>query len=53
VVTPVERRFEWGHLFGPLEVGGGASEFLYSPTVNKEADVHFLNPTVSNFGVMS
>ena len=26
-----------------FEVGGGASEFLYSPTVNKEADVHFLN----------
>ena len=43
VVTPVERRFEWGYLFGALEVGGGASEFLYSPTVNKEADVHFLN----------
>lgn len=42
VVTPVERRFEWGYLFGALEVGGGASEFLYSPTVNKEADVHFL-----------
>jgi transposase len=30
-------------LFGALEVGGGASEFLYSPTVNKEANVHFLN----------
>jgi transposase len=43
VVTPVERRFEWGYLFGALEVGGGASEFLYSPTVNKEADVHVLN----------
>ena len=42
VVTPVERRFEWGYLFGALEVGGGASEFLYSPTVNKEADAHFL-----------
>ena len=42
VVTPVERRFEWGYLFGAFEVGGGASEFLYSPTVNKEADVHFL-----------
>jgi len=24
-------------------VGGGASDFLHSPTVNKEADVHFLN----------
>lgn len=43
VITPVERRFEWGYLFGALEVGGGASEFLYSPTVNKEADVHFLH----------
>ena len=39
VVTPVERRFEWGYLFDVLEVGGGASEFLYSPTVNKEAKI--------------
>ena len=43
VVTPVERRFEWGYLFGAFEVSGGASEFLYSPTVNKEADRHFLH----------
>lgn len=43
VVTPVERRFEWGYVFGAFEVGGGASEFLYSPTVNKEADIHFLH----------
>lgn len=42
VVTPVRRRFEWGYLFGAFEVGGGASEFLYAPTVNKEADEHFL-----------
>jgi len=42
VATPVERCFEWGYLFGALEVGGGASDFLYSPTVNKVADVHFL-----------
>ncbi len=28
----------------PLEVAGGASEFLYSPTVNEEADVHFSQP---------
>jgi transposase-like protein/transposase len=48
VVTPVERRFEWGYLFGALEVGGGASEFLYSPTVNKEADVHFLQQIASS-----
>jgi DDE superfamily endonuclease len=43
VITPVERRFEWGDLFGAFEVGGGASEFLFSPTVNKEADLHFLH----------
>lgn len=53
VVTPVERRFEWGYLFGAFEVGGGASEFLYSPTVNKEADVHFLQQiSASDKGAM-
>ena len=50
VVTPVERRFEWGYLFGALEVGGGASEFLYSPTVNKEADGHFLQQIAASDG---
>jgi transposase len=53
VVTPVERRFEWGYLFGALEVSGGGSEFLYSPTVNKEADVYFLQQiAASDEGVM-
>jgi transposase len=42
VIVPVLRKFEWGYLFGALEVGGGGSEFLYSPTVNKEADGFFL-----------
>ena len=31
VVAPDERRFEWGYLFGAFEVGGGESEFLFSP----------------------
>lgn len=35
---------EWGYLFCALEVAGGASKFLYSPTVNKEADLYFPQP---------
>ena len=42
VVAPVNRRFEWGYLFGAIEVEGGASEFLYTDGVLKEFDREFL-----------
>lgn len=42
VVCPVQKRYEWGYVFGALQVGGGGSEFLLSPTVSKEVDRHFL-----------
>jgi hypothetical protein len=50
VVTPVEHRFEWGSLFGALEVGSGASEFLNPPTVNTETDAHFLQQIAASDG---
>ena len=42
VIAPVHRRYQWGYVFGALQVGGGGSEFLFSPTVNKHADKTFL-----------
>lgn len=42
VVCPVEKRYQWGYVFGALQIGGGGCEFLLSPTVNKEADRHFM-----------
>jgi transposase len=37
IVKPVQQRYEWGYVYGALEVGGGGAEFSYLPTVNKEA----------------
>lgn len=42
IVAPVHHRYEWGYLYGALQVGGGGSEFFFSPQVNKSADVIFL-----------
>lgn len=42
VVCPVEKRYQWGYVFGALQVGGGGCEFLLSPRVCKEADRCFL-----------
>lgn len=42
VVSPVNRRFEWGYLFGALEVSSGESEFLFTDGVVKEFDRAFL-----------
>jgi len=42
VVAPVNRRFQWGYLFGAIEVGGGESEFLYTDGVVKQFDFEFL-----------
>ena len=48
VVAPVNRRFEWGYLFGAIEVEGGGSEFLYTDGVLKEFDREFLNQISRN-----
>ena len=42
VVAPVNRRFEWGYLFGALEVSSGQSEFLLTDRVLKVFDRAFL-----------
>ena len=42
VIAPVNRRFEWGYLFGALEVSKGGSEFLYTDRVLKAFDRAFL-----------
>jgi transposase len=43
-VSPYQTRYQWGYLYGALEVeGSGATEFLFSPTVNIEASQAFLN----------
>jgi len=42
VVAPVNRRFEWGYLFGALEISSGKSEFLHTTRVAKNFDRAFL-----------
>jgi len=42
VVAPVNRRYQWGYLFGAIEVGSGESEFLFTDGVLKEFDRAFL-----------
>lgn len=42
VVAPMNRRYDWGYLFGAIEVGGPGSEFLYTDGINKEFDRNFL-----------
>ena len=37
IVKKVEHRYEWGYVYGALEVGGTGAEFTYLPTVSKEA----------------
>jgi len=32
---PRDHRYEWGYLYGALQVGGGGCEFLYAPRMNK------------------
>jgi transposase len=43
LVAPVHHRYQWGYLYGAIQVGGGGSEFLFSPTVSKEVDAIFLH----------
>ena len=42
VVVPVNPAYQWGYVFGALQVGGGGAEFFYSPTVNLDCSRLFL-----------
>lgn len=37
IVKPVQQRYEWGYVYGALEVNGEGAQFSYLPTVSKEA----------------
>jgi transposase len=42
-VAPVHPRYQWGYVFGALQVGGtSAAEFFYCPTVDLESSRTFL-----------
>jgi transposase len=42
-VAPVHPRYQWGYLFGALEVGGGGTHFCYCPTATLEMSQAFLH----------
>ena len=42
-IAPSRMRYENGYLYGALEVGGSSCEFLYTPHLNKQWDLIFLN----------
>lgn len=42
VIARVDPRYQWGYVFGALQVAGGGAEFLYCPTVNLECSRLFL-----------
>jgi putative transposase len=43
VVLPVHPRYQWGYVFGALQVGGaGDAEFFYCPTANQQSSRLFL-----------
>ena len=42
VVAPVHRRFDWGYLFGAMEVSRGKGEFLHTGRISKDFDRAFL-----------
>lgn len=42
-VAPYQTKYQWGHLYAALEVGGeNSTEFFFSPTVNLEVSDFFL-----------
>jgi transposase len=41
-VAPSRRRYQNGYLYAALEVGGNASEFLFTPCLNKDWGLAFL-----------
>ena len=42
-VAPSKRRYQNGYLYGALEVDGSGAEFLFTPSLNKQWDLGFLN----------
>jgi DDE superfamily endonuclease len=48
-VCPVHPRYQWGYLYGALEVGGqGHAEFLCCPTVNLDYSGRFLEQVATH-----
>lgn len=48
-VCPVQPRYQWGYLYGALEVGGqGHAEFLCCPTVNLDYSRRFLEQVAAH-----
>jgi len=41
--SPYQTKYQWGYVYGGLEVMEGGSEFLYTPTVNLELSSAFLH----------
>ena len=48
VVAPVNRRFDWGYLFGAMEVSTGKGEFLYTDRVLKCFDRAFIEQVANS-----
>jgi len=46
--VPYQTKFEWGYVYGALEVGSGQAEFLYTPTVCLEWTEVFLKQLVAS-----
>ncbi len=42
VVKPAQQKYEWGYIYGALDVVGGGGEFCYFPSVNLESVEMFL-----------
>jgi DDE superfamily endonuclease len=40
--VPVDPRYQWGYVFGALQVAGGGAEFFYCPTVSLDCSRLFL-----------
>jgi len=41
-IAPSNRRYDFGYVYGALQVGGGGTEFLFTPNLNKQWDQTFL-----------
>jgi len=46
--SPYQTKYEWGYVYGGLEVMEGGSEFLYTPTVNLHLSAKFLEQISRN-----
>lgn len=45
--VPYQTKFEWGYVYGALELGSGQAEFFYAPTVSLAWSAVFLNQLVA------